>query len=179
MIQLSMFMWIMAAIFGYIGFTRGWNKEIISMSGIILGLFALFQFDNTINTLLANVPEEQKFFIRAIIFTIIIFFAYQTRALIGNEAKKGGDGRDNLQSALLGAIVGFINGYLIWGSLWYFMHVTNYPLRPYVDAPLPGTASADFIQSLPLYILGGGPGGDGSLLSAAVIGLFLIVLIVI
>ncbi|HRF99455.1 MAG TPA: hypothetical protein PLZ51_29780, partial [Aggregatilineales bacterium] len=64
-------------------------------------------------------------------------------------------------------------------SLWYFMHVTNYPLRPYVDAPLAGTTSADFIQSLPLYILGGGPGGDGSLLSAAVIGLFLIVLIII
>ncbi len=181
MIQLSVFMWLMAVLFGYIGFMRGWSKEMISTSGIILGLFALFQFNDTISELLITVPPEQAFLFRALAFAIVVFFAYQTRALIGEEAKKPNknDGRDRLQASVLGAVIGFMNGYLIWGSLWYFMHITNYPLSPYISAPLPGTYSADFVESLPLYILGGGPTGDGNLLSALVIVLFLIVLIVI
>ena len=183
MIQLTVLMWGMASIFAYIGFSRGWNKEIISTSGIILGLFALFQFDDVLVDLLANIPIDQQFFIRAALFTIIVYFAYQTRAIIGQDAERSRrpsqDGRDQLQSSILGAIVGFINGYLIWGSMWYFMHITDYPLSPYISRPSANTASADFIESLPLFMLAGGPGGDGNLLSAAMIVLFLIVLIVI
>jgi hypothetical protein len=183
MIQLTVLMWSMAALFGFIGFQRGWNKEVIATSGIILGLFALFQFDDLIrNTLLVNVAPEQVFLVQAALFVIIVFFAYQTRALIGSEAERArgrGDGRDPLQASMLGGLVGFLNGYLIWGSLWYFMHITNYPLTPYISAPQAGSPSANFVDSLPLFILAGGPGGDGNLLAAAVIGLFLVVLIVI
>lgn len=183
MIQLSIVMWGMALLFGYIGYMRGWSKEMISTAGIILGLFALFQFNDTLEELLANTPPEQQFLARAVIFSGIVFFAYQTRALIGEDASRGRrsgtDGRDNLQSSVLGAIIGFVNGYLIWGSLWYFMHIEQYPLADYISAPLEGSYSAGFIESLPLYILAGGPTGDGDLLAAAVIGLFLVVLIVI
>ena len=80
-----------------------------------------------------------------------------------------------MQSSVLGAIMGFINGYLIWGSVWYFMH-PDYPLSPYISAPLPGSASARLVDSLPLAILSS---GDGNLLAGAVIVLFVIVLIVI
>ena len=183
MIQLTVLMWNMAALFGYIGFSRGWNKEMISTAGIILGLFALFQFDSTLNTFLIGVPGEQKFMARALIFSVIVFFAYHTRALIGEEAtrprSRSSGGRDNLQSSVLGGIIGFLNGYLIWGSLWYFMILDEYPLSPYISAPQPDSPSARFVESLPLYILAGGPGGDGDLLAGAVIFLFLLVLIVI
>ncbi|GAB4521539.1 MAG: hypothetical protein OHK0046_33050 [Anaerolineae bacterium] len=175
-------MWAMAAIFAYIGFMRGWNKEIIATSGIILGLFALFEFDDVLQNLLVQLPDDQKFVVRAVIFSVIVYFSYQTRALIGAAAERArgsGDGRDSLQSSVLGGIVGLFNGYLIWGSLWYWLHVTNYPLSPYISAPLPNSASANFVESLPLYVLAGGPGGDGNLLAAAMIALFLVVLIVI
>ena len=179
MIQLTVLLWSMAAMFAYIGFSRGWNKELISTSGVILGLFALFEFDDVINDLLINLPPEQNFAIRSAIFILIVFFAYQTRALIGEDAergRRGADGRDDLQTSILGGIVGFVNGYLIWGSLWSFMEATNYPLAPYISAPQPGTSSASFVENLPLAVLGG---NDGNLLAAAVIVLFLIVLIVI
>lgn len=182
MIQLTVLMWVMAGLFGYIGFARGWNKEMISTAGIILGLFALTEFDDVIEQMLITAPETQKFFFRVAVFGVIVFFAYQTRALIGDDAgrtrtrsRSGGDGRDNLQSSMLGGIIGLLNGYLVWGSIWYFMH-PDYPLRPYISQPLPGTASEDFISSLPLMILGS---GDGNLLAAAVIVLFIVVLIVI
>ena len=185
MIQLSILMWTMAVLFGYIGFTRGWNKEAIATAGIILGLFALNEFDDVIEQMLITSPPDQQFFFRAALFGLIVFFAYQTRALIGEDAERtrsrrsggrgGSEGRDYLQSSMLGAIVGFINGYLIWGSLWYFMY-PDYPLSPYISAPAPGSASAELVKSLPLEVLAS---GDGNLLAASVIVLFLIVLVVI
>lgn len=179
MIQLTVLLWSMALLFAYIGFTRGWNKELISTSGIILGLFALTEFDDVVNDLLANIPPEQGYAVRAAIFGSVVFFAYQTRAIIGEDEvrrSRGGEGRDDLQASILGGIVGFINGYLVWGSLWSFMEATNYPLSPYISRPLPGSPSQAFVDNLPLAVLSS---GDGNLLAAAVIVLFLVVLIVI
>jgi uncharacterized membrane protein required for colicin V production len=171
MMQLSAFLWTMALLFGYIGFSRGWNKEVIALSGIILGLFALNQFDDVLRgTLLANVSPDQVFIVQTAIFGIIVFFAYQTRALIGSDAARarGEGGRDQLQTNILGAVVGFLNGYLIWGTVWYF-----------ITRPTPGSPGEAAINQLPLYVLAGGPTGSGDLLALAVIVLFLIVLIVI
>jgi hypothetical protein len=187
MIQLTVLMWAMAALFAYIGFTRGWNKEMIATSGIILGLFALTEFSDVIDQMLITAPPSQKYFFRITLFAVIVFFAYQTRALGEGRAQPsrsrrrgsgrgtGGRGADDMQSSVLGGIMGFINGYLIWGSMWYFMH-PDYPLNPYISAPLPGSVSERFVDSLPLAILSG---GDGNMLAGAVIVLFVIVLIVI
>ncbi len=177
MIQLSAVLLTMAIFFGIIGYLRGWNKELISMAGIILALFALFQFDNLLRgVLLAGVSRDQVFLVQAGIFLIVVFFAYQTRGMGGG---RGPDGRDRLQSSILGGLVGFINGYLIWGSLWYFMDINAYPLAPSVIAPAPGSPSDQARNLLPLVVLGGGVTGTGDLLAIAVIVLFLIVLVVI
>jgi len=180
MIELSALMWAMALVFGMIGYMRGLSKELISLAGIILALFALFQFDGLLRgVLLENVDPSVQFYVQAVIFLTIVFFAYQTRGLSRRFSGGGADGRDNLQSTVLGALVGFLNGYLIWGSIWYFMDINRYPLDPYISPPVAGSASADLVQSLPLYVLAGGPTGDGNLLALAVIVLFVFVLIVI
>lgn len=180
MIELSALMWAMALVFAVIGYMRGLSKELISLAGIILALFALFQFDSVIRgVLLATVAPAIKFYVQIAAFLTIVFFAYQTRALSRRVGTSGPDGRDNLQSTVLGAIVGFVNGYLIWGSIWYFMDINNYPLNPYISPPIAGSTSAGLISSLPLYVLAGGPSGDGNLLALAVIVLFVFVLIII
>jgi hypothetical protein len=193
MMQLNALLFILIGLFGAIGYQRGWNKEVISLAAIVLALFTLNSFDNLLReTLLANTSPQTRFLAQAIIFAIIVFFGYQTRALIGADANRaqgaanrgfaGGrpeDGRDELQSRILGLLMGLLNGYLVWGSLWYLMHINNYPLAPYVRAPVAGTDSAALIDALPLYILAGGPGGVDPLLSALVIVAFLIVLILI
>lgn len=176
MIELSALLVLMTIFFGIIGFLRGWNKELIAMAGIILGLFALFQFDNLLRgAILRGVALDQVFVIQAGLFIVIVFFAYQTRAL--DRGRR--DGRSSLQESFLGGVVGAINGYLIWGSLWYFMDINNYPLAPSVIAPSPGSPSDQALQWLPLVVLGGGVNGNGDLLAVAVIVLFLFVLIVI
>lgn len=176
MIQLSAVLIVMSLFFGVIGFLRGWNKELIAMAGIILGLFALFQFDNLLRgTILRGVALDQVFLIQAGIFIAIAFFAYQTRALGGSERRE----RTSLQESVLGGLVGMVNGYLIWGSIWYFMDINRYPLAPSVVAPAPGSPSEQALEWLPLVVLGGGVNGSGDLLAVAVIVLFLFVLIVI
>lgn len=185
MIQLSAMLWTLAIFFAIIGFLRGWNKELISLAGIILGLFALFQFDSILRgTLLSNISRDQVFLVQAGIFIAIVFFAYQNRTVFGNDddgGRRGNnrEGRDSLQESILGAILGFVNGYLIWGSLWYFMDINEYPLAPNIVAPAPGSPSDQARSLLPLVLLGGGPAGNGDLLAIAVIILFIIVLVLI
>lgn len=191
MIQLSAVLWAGAILFAFVGFSRGLSKEMISLSGIILGLFALHQYDDLVRgVLLANLPADQKFYVQSAIFILIVFFAYQTRAFVGTDAARvrtsgSPEGRDNLQASVLGGIIGFINGYLILGTIWYFLDINRlpngnlYPLDPYIVAPVSGSPSAEAVSTLPLYVLAGGPSGSGDLLALAVIILFLIVLVVI
>jgi hypothetical protein len=191
MMQLNALLFILIGLFGVIGYQRGWNKEVISLAAVVLALFTLNSFDNLLReTLLANTSPQTRFLTQAIIFALIVFFGYQTRALIGADANRaqraaggyGGrpdDGRDELQSRILGLLMGLVNGYFVWGSLWYLMHINGYPLAPHIRAPVPGSESAALVDALPLYVLAGGPGGVDPLLSGLVIVAFLIVLILI
>jgi hypothetical protein len=174
MIQLYSLMWILAVFFGIFGFLRGWNREVVATAGIVLGTFALFQFDPLIrNTLLLSFPRGQVYVIQNLIFLAILFFAYQGRAF-----NVGGDER-NLQTGILGAVLGFFNGYLIGGSLWYLMDINEYPFAPYIVAPAPGSPSEQSLNSIPLVILSGGVGGSGDLLVVAVVLLIVAVVLLV
>ena len=75
MIELSAVLILMTIFFAFIGSLRGWNKELIAMAGIILGLFALFQFDNLLRgTILRGVALNQVFIIQAGIFIVVVYF---------------------------------------------------------------------------------------------------------
>ena len=175
MIELLALLFVMTVLWGVFGFFRGLNRELIATAGIILAMFALFQFDSLLrNTLLGGVSTDQVFLIQTLIFVIIVFFAYQTRTFFGRDV--GRDGRNTSQNSVLGALVGALNGYLIWGTIWYFMDINEYPLSPYIIAPAPGSVSDQARNALPLVFLGGGPTGNGDLLAVLVIVMFVIVL---
>lgn len=174
MIQLYSLMWILAAFGAFLGFLRGWNREVIATAGILLGSFALFQFDALFRgTLLLSFPHSQAFFIQAAIFFIIVFFAYQNRSFEPEDRNEG-----SIQSGILGGLVGLLNGYLIGGALWYFLDINEYPFAPYVVAPGPQSVSAESINTIPLVLLSGGAAGSGELLIVGVIIIFVLVLII-
>lgn len=188
MVELTVLVWVLAILFGYIGWQRGWTKEMISLAGVVLAMFTLFQFRGLISNLLQSVPPDQRFYFQAVLFIMIVFFAYQTRALIGGDAQEAqtdnrrnrqDSGRDSLQTKALGALVGFANGYLIAGTLWYFLDAGGYPLAPFVVRPGAATASASAIDYLPMYILTQGSNQNGDLLSLAMVALFVFVLVTI
>jgi hypothetical protein len=199
MMQLNLLFFVLVIIFGLVGYSRGWNKEVISTAGIILALFALYNFEGLLRSVvnadattglsaqqvIAN--RQSLFFLQSAVFAFIVFFAYQTRAIVGEDEPRpqnrrrdrdrDRDGNDEFQSSVMGLLFGLLNGYLIWGSLWYFMDRAGYPLAPFVTAPPAGTDSFALIGLLPLNLLA--PAGVDTLLTLMVVVAFLIVLILI
>jgi hypothetical protein len=174
MIQLYSLMWILAIFFSIFGAMRGWNREVIGLAGILLGMFALFQLDAWIRGgLLLGFSRGQAFMIQMGIFLVIVFFAYQNRTFVQTRRV-----RMTSQEGILGAFVGFLNGYIIGGAIWYFIDINEYPFAPYITAPGANSPSAQRLSQMPLVFLSGGVYGSGDLLLIAVILLFLLVLVI-
>ncbi len=175
MIQLSTVMYGMVMLFGVVGFSRGWTKEIIASTGVVLALFTIEQFNAVfLEPLTSGADPAQKFYLYAAILLIITFFAYQTPARFEKKTHRRRAMREGgLQEGLLGAVLGGLNGYLVIGSLWYYMRQQAYPLAPNIRSPLPGTLSEAMQYNLPLdWLL------NGNLLTLIVVLLFLFVIIV-
>jgi uncharacterized membrane protein required for colicin V production len=125
--------WFLVVFFALIGYMRGWQREVIALSGLIASLAALAQFGDSITRLVgaltgaaqdpATFPRQQ-FWIQAIFHSVIAFFSYQVVARLADQATGGRLGerlRSGLERRFLGAIIGAVNGYLLIGSLWGFL----------------------------------------------------------
>jgi hypothetical protein len=173
MIQFSTFLWMMIALFAIVGFMRGWTKELIATAGIVLALFTIQQFESIFIDPLTDNEQGTKFTLQAIFLIIMGFFAYQTPPEALSRRDRASQ-REGLQDGILGALVGAWNGYLLIGSLWWYMDNLEYPLSPHIE-PVPlGSTSAEWIDLLPLnWMLS----GDGSVLSILMIALFVFVIV--
>jgi hypothetical protein len=169
MIQLSSFLLFNIGLFALMGYLRGFNKEAIALSGIILALFILVQFETFFEQIGRTASLSQVFYIKSIFLVAMSFFAYQTPT---ERFIKGKSARDDWQNKMLGSLLGGINGYLIFGSLWYFMDQLQYPLDPHITTPPLESASANMVEMLPLVWM-----QEGNLLTVLVVALFAIIII--
>jgi uncharacterized membrane protein required for colicin V production len=177
MMELSSFMVLMIAMFGVIGFMRGWTKELIATAGIVLALFTLKQFETLFIDPLTDGKQNSKFFLQAAILIVMAFLAYHTPPeRLVRTGRRTTSNREGIQDGILGALVGMWNGYLLIGSLWWYMDNLEYPLSPHITPVIAGTASANWVDILPLSWL---LGGDGGLLSLLMIALFVFVIAVV
>jgi hypothetical protein len=154
MVSLTVIFWMYVILFAIIGAMRGWAKELLVTFSLVLSLFIitlLVEFVSPIRALTGGA----YFWIRAIIVLLLVFFGYQTpqiRAIAGARFA-----RERLQDVLLGLILGAVNGYLVVGTIWYFMHVAGYPFAPYFTPPQAGDPLADqalaLINRMPPAIL--------------------------
>ncbi|RJQ43398.1 MAG: hypothetical protein C4545_02910 [Anaerolineaceae bacterium] len=153
MISLGVLFWIFIILFGLIGAIRGWTKEILVTFSAVMGIFAitiLEAYVPFVQTYLASNPVTSKVWLRIIIFTVLVFFGYQTP----NIPRFAGDerlARGRLQDILLGLIIGGVNGYLIYGSLWFFLADANYPFAILIP-PIAGTPAGESALSLIPYL---------------------------
>jgi uncharacterized membrane protein required for colicin V production len=112
---------------------RGWAKEILVTFSVILAL--------TLSTLLQSyipfvrdVVAKQGaafFWVRTVILIVLVFFGYQTPNIARFAPKMT---REKLQDTLLGIFLGALNGFLIVGSVWFYMDYAKYPF-PIITAP--------------------------------------------
>jgi hypothetical protein len=116
---------------------RGWAKELLVTFSVILALFIL----NVLGRYIGPVREifspdassAAAFWIRSTILIILVFFGYQTP----NFPRIAGPrfARERLSDVLLGLVIGALNGFLIVGTLWFFLDAANYPFPDYITPP--------------------------------------------
>jgi len=117
---------ILIILFAVIGAMRGWAKELLVTSSVVLALFMINILENYIlayNSALTAQPDT-KLVARAVILLLLTFFGYETPQIRALQPKLV---RERLQDTLLGFILGALNGYLLIGSLWFFLHQAGYP----------------------------------------------------
>ena len=132
MVSLTFVFWMYVVLFGIIGAMRGWAKELLVTFSVILALTIITLLQNYIPFIRDIITKESTdmFWIRSSILVFLVFFGYQTPK-IPKIAEKFT--RERLQDALLGIFLGGINGYLIAGTLWFFLYEANYPFAMITD----------------------------------------------
>lgn len=144
MISLDTIFWLLVGFFALIGALRGWTREVIATSGLVLSLFALNQFGPFLVSLLGaaidpampdpDALRRRQYYILAAVHLFITFFSFQGPAFAGSRLADRLRVRDSFQDKVMGAIVGAVNGYLIVGTLWAFL---EYQIGPAGYVPLP------------------------------------------
>lgn len=159
MMSLPNVFWLLVIVFGVVGTFRGWAKEILVSFSLLLAIAIdrlLFTYVREVQVFLAPTAEPNltQFAIRSALVLLLAYFGYQSpnlQAFIGKVA------REKLQDWLLGLVLGLLNGYLMVGTLWYYMQIANYPLVPYVQPPpTPEIAAttAQYLNYMPPVLLG-------------------------
>lgn len=144
MISLSILFWMFVILFALIGAMRGWAKEILVTSGVIVALFLVTIFESFIPLFRDSLTPQATFWFRIGVLGLLTFFGYQgpnfPRMLESSKFI-----RDKFEDILLGTFLGAINGYMIFGTAWYYLMVADYPFD-WISAPnLMGEASQNVV----------------------------------
>ena len=157
MVSLSFVFWLILFIAGVVGGMRGWAKELLVIFSVILSLFIIGVMETYIGffqAFLINGGLITQFWTRILIILVLAFFGYETPHL---KQFRGGARKEKVQDAILGILLGALNGYLIWGSIWWYLHQAGYPyafaLPPVAGTPL-GESAFRLINMLPPKWLG-------------------------
>jgi len=160
MVSIFFFFWLLVILFAVIGAMRGWAKEILVSFSIFLALFLVSLLENYVpffraileNPDPANAVSNAKyvFWVRSSIMLVLAFFGYQTPSLQRFVALEKFN-RERLQDALLGFVLGCVNGFLIVGTISFYMHQANYPYPEWISAP-PDEQTRAALERLVAYL---------------------------
>lgn len=151
MVSLTVLFGLFVLLFAVIGAMRGWAKELLVTSAVVLALFIIQILETHIRpyyTALMLQPPGTQFVIRALILILLAFFGYQTPQIRALQPKLV---RERLQDVLLGFVMGALNGYLLFGSIWFYLHTLNYPTE-LVQMPLEGTELYEQIVNMVTFL---------------------------
>jgi hypothetical protein len=157
MMSLTVTFWMYVFTFAVIGAMRGWVKELLVVFSVILCLFLINVLDSftPVFRVLSGAPAT-LFWVKTILLLILTFFGYQTPN-IPKIASTGKLARERLQDILLGFVLGALNGFFVFGTIWYFLDQANYPF-PFIYPPMDGDPLAqsayDMLPFLPPAWLG-------------------------
>jgi len=117
-------------IFGLIGIVRGYLRELGVTTVMVVALFGIITFEGRLAPILGRLagwstgPEAAIWltvaWVVALVFAAFISYHGQTLAFEGTLPKGS-------LAAILSLSAGLVNGYLIAGGIWYYVHRLGYP----------------------------------------------------
>ena len=172
---------VLIIVFIFAGLVRGFLRELgvtTVLIAVLWGLdFAIPRLENLINNGVLHsiginppVPGTPStdlllWLIFTLLMVVVVYISYQ-----GETLSFEGTPPKFPVGTLLSALVGFVNGYLISGSLWWFLHRYNYPIGPNLADTGQMTTFAQSVLNnrlLPFDLLGNGgtipPAGLGTI----------------
>jgi len=171
MLTIEAVFYALILLFGIIGMSRGWVREALATTGILLAMFIMETFGDLLVGVMMGVAGVKggtqqanlfTFIVKAFVFGFITFFAYYGPAMARPPARLSFLQRAQLgfQETLLGFIFGLLNGYLIAGNLWSYLHQAGYPLPPsffraYADGQNLSETGRRLVELLPPRFLSG------------------------
>ena len=173
MMSIVYLFWMYVILFAIIGAMRGWVKELLVIFSATTALAVNLLLEKYI-PLVRDLPDNSSsvFWIRSLILVSLVYFGYQTVAVVPRLASKAA--RERLQDALFGAVVGGINGYFVAGSVLFYNHVAEYPYRN-VISPATDPAMIAAIDTLFKYMPPRLLGEPGIYFAVIIILIFIIV----
>ena len=164
MVQIQELFFILIVVMGIIGMVRGFLKELGVTLVLIATLFALDRLIPIIGGFIMNgglgflglnpdaaLTRDLLFLVFAVMMIGATYIAYE-----GETLSYEGNNPKGIVGSLLGFLIGAVNGYLLFGTLWWLMDAYQYPFG-LVATPLPEGAQ-QIVSSglLPIELLGGG-----------------------
>lgn len=137
MVSLVVIFWMYVILFAIIGAMRGWARELLVTFAAILALFFITVMERFAPSIVGKTLESMsnvQFWLRTIVILGLVFFGYQSPN-IPKLATQARFARDRLQDILLGVFMGAFNGYLVTGSVWFYLNTAKYPFKDIIDAP--------------------------------------------
>lgn len=127
--------WMFVILFGIVGWMRGWAKELLVAFSVILAL-ALNHVLRRYIPIARDLAETDVtlFWLRTTILLVLVYFGYQTVISISHLASRAV--RERLQDTLFGGIMGALNGYLVAGTVLFYMHIADYPFPEVISKPV-------------------------------------------
>lgn len=132
MLSISLVFWIFIVTFALIGAMRGWAKEVVVSVSMILVLF-IIQIVQTyippVSRLLASNDAQTAtpFCFWSLLVILFALFGYHIPRVHKMAGTKLTTSRDRFQDWLLGCIIGACNGYLLIGTIWFYLDMAGYP----------------------------------------------------
>jgi uncharacterized membrane protein required for colicin V production len=145
MLGIEIVLFMLIFIIAIVGLMRGPSKELGVTMAVVVLLAILSQFNRLVNpsdlAVRANglmsglglgsgdVMRQRTFvwFLYSSLVIMTAFMAYHGQATLafGFRDPKG------IAGAILGAMIGAANGWLIGGTIWYYLDLLGYPIRVY------------------------------------------------
>jgi hypothetical protein len=165
---------MLVVLFAAIGSLRGWAKELLVGCALVLALFINLLLNKYAQGLMQSLASMEVFILRSAVFLLLAYFGYLTPRLPWIPAERFL--RERLQDWLLGLVLGAVNGALLFGSIWLFLHQAGYPF-PGLEAAQAAAQNPDvaaMMQYMPPVLLG----ESGLFIAVAVAFVFVLVVFV-